>query len=272
MKSLRIGSRVTWVSPLFCLLPFLMGADGNGCQPGGPIPIGSGGTNDSGSSSNGGSDASSSSDGNVTCAPADCAGIPVPEPAKVCPDGTSVGETLCTAQGDGKCGWSFPACPTDACSNVALPCAGCPYGSTGTGYDSNGCPTCPICAPPPSDACVVPVCNLPNCAVGSTIVPQYGPDGCETCSICVPPDAGSGACSSISAASYDQSCTQASDCVAVYSGALCGDSCACANSAISTGAQSQYNSDLSASTYERCPCASPPPVACTSGTCAVATP
>jgi hypothetical protein len=261
MKSLRIGSRIAWVSPVFFFLPFVMGADGNGCQPGGPIPIGSGSIVDG-----------STSDGSVTCTPADCAGLAAPALAKVCSDGTSVGATLCTAQSDGKCGWGFPACPTDACSDVVLPCAGCPYGSTGMGYDSNGCPTCPICAPPPPDACVVPVCNLPNCAVGSTIVTQYGPDGCETCPICVPPDAGSGGQCSIEATSYNQSCTGASDCVAVYSGALCGSSCACANSAINVGAQAQYNTDLSASTYPRCPCPSPPQVACTSGTCGLAAP
>jgi hypothetical protein len=87
----------------------------------------------------------------------------------------------------------------------------------------------------------------------------------------VPPDAGSGSCS-ISATSYDRSCTQASDCVAVYSGPLCGNSCACENSAINVGAQAQYESDLSASTYARCPCPSPPALACTNGSCGLATP
>jgi hypothetical protein len=261
MKSLRIGSRIAWVSPVLFLIPFLTGADGNGCQPGGPIPVGSGS-----------SDAGSRSDGSVTCTPSDCAGdLAVPAIAKVCPDGTSVGATLCAAQSDGKCGWGFPACTTDACSGVALPCVPCPYGSTGMGHDSNGCATCPICAAPPSDACVVPVCNLPNCAVGSTIVPQYGADGCETCPICAPPDAGSGSCS-ISATSYDRSCTQSSDCVAVYSGALCGSSCICANSAINVEAQAQYETDLSASTFARCPCPSGPAVACTGGTCGLAAP
>jgi hypothetical protein len=178
MRSFRIGSRIAWAGPFLFFVPFLTGAEGNGCEPGGRIAIGSG-TADGGSNF----------DGSATCMPADCAGLAAPAIAKVCPDGTAVSATLCAAQGDGKCGWTFPACPNDACSGEALPCVACPYGSTGIGHDSNGCPTCPICSPPP-DACVAPVCNLPNCAVGSTLVPQYGPDGCETCAICVPDGSG----------------------------------------------------------------------------------
>ena len=44
----------------------------------------------------------------VTCQPADCGAVP--EIAYVCPDGSSVGLTLCALQASGKCGWE-PECP-----------------------------------------------------------------------------------------------------------------------------------------------------------------
>ncbi len=191
MTSLQLRSRVAWTAPMVLVLPFLMGADGNGCQPGGPITIGSGGDS-GGVVTEGGSPADSGSG----CTPASCAGMAVPADAKLCPDGTTLTENLCEEQANGHCGWSFPACPTDAC--VALPCIGCPYGSLGTATSADGCPTCPICAPPPDsgttiDACpaVAPICNLPNCMYGVTA--RTDANGCEVCPVCTPaPDAGSG--------------------------------------------------------------------------------
>jgi hypothetical protein len=170
-----------------------MGADGNGCQPGGAISIG-GGEDGGGMVAEGGAGAEAGS----TCTPASCAGQAVPALAKLCPDGTTLTETLCEEQADGKCGWGFPACPaTDACE--ALPCLPCQYGDLGVGVDANGCATCPICAPPPdagktSDACpAAPICNLPNCMYG--VIPQKDANGCDVCAICAPaPDAGSCNC------------------------------------------------------------------------------
>src|ERR1019366_3344549 len=172
MKSLALRSRVAWSAPIVLVLPLLMGADGKGCEAGGPIPVGSGAGDDASASTDGGGGGG----GGVVCTQASCAGMAVPALAKLCPDGTAVSESVCEEQANGKCGWGFPACPSDACAASDLPCVPCPYGSTGTATDANGCPTCPICAPPPDggstvDACPpAPICNLPNCMYG--VIPQ----------------------------------------------------------------------------------------------------
>ncbi len=197
MTSLRLRSRVAWAGPVVFVLPFLMGADGAGCAPGGLITIGSG--NDAGGSGNDAgtvSDGGSRADAASGCTQASCAGMAVPALAKLCPDGTTLTENVCEEQPDGRCGWDFPACPTDAC--VALPCPACPYGSTGVGKNADGCDTCPICSPPPdagqtTDACpaVAPICNLPDCMYG--VIPKTDANGCDVCGVCAPPpDAGSG--------------------------------------------------------------------------------
>jgi hypothetical protein len=205
MKSLRLRSRVAWAAPVVLALPLLLGADGNGCQPGGPIPVGSG--DDAGGAADGGVRA----DAGSACTPASCAGMAVPALAKLCPDGTTLTESVCEEQSDGHCGWAFPACPTDACPPSDLPCTPCAYGSTGVGKDANGCDTCPICAPPPdagptTDACpaTAPICNLPDCMYG--VIPQKDANGCDICAICAPaPDAGT-ACSSDSDCSGGDVC------------------------------------------------------------------
>jgi hypothetical protein len=73
---------------------------------------------------------------------------------------------------------------------------------------------------------------------------------------------------SINAADYDQACHEDSDCVAAFSGSFCGsNACACENAAINVSAQAQYSADLERDNAPRCPCPSPPPVACNQGTC-----
>jgi hypothetical protein len=189
MKSLALRSRVAWSVPIVLVLPLLMGADGKGCEAGGPIPVGSGGSDDASASTDGG--------GGLVCTQASCTGLAAPALAKLCPDGTAVSASVCEEQ-NGKCGWGFPACPSDACAASDLPCVPCPYGSTGTATDANGCPTCPICAPPPdggsTGACPpAPICNLPNCMYG--VIPQKDANGCDVCAICAPaPDAGTCDC------------------------------------------------------------------------------
>jgi hypothetical protein len=192
MKSNRSTSHIAWTAPAALLLPFLMGAKGDGCAPGGPVFVGSGSASDGGPAVDG----SSSQDGGSTgdCLPSSCTGPQLAD-AKLCPDGTSVGETLCAPQANGQCGWTFPACPTDAC--VALPCAAllCEYGTLET-TQSDGCPGCGECAPPPgdagltSDACPSTLaCNLPDCIYG--VIPQKDAQGCALCAICAPaPDGG----------------------------------------------------------------------------------
>ena len=71
---------------------------------------------------------------------------------------------------------------------------------------------------------------------------------------------------SIRAADYDQSCSQDSDCVAVFNGDYCTE-CPCENTAINIDAQPQYNSDFLKGKYLACPCPAPPAVACNQGTC-----
>ncbi|HTB75841.1 MAG TPA: hypothetical protein VK762_21475 [Polyangiaceae bacterium] len=190
MKSLQLRSRVAWSAPLVLVLPLLMGADGNGCAPGGPIAVGSGGGADASGSTDGG--------GSSACTPASCTGLAAPALAKVCPDGTTVSASVCEEQSNGHCGWGFPACPSDACAASDLPCVPCPYGSVGTATDANGCPTCPICAPPPDSGSTggcppAPICNLPNCMYG--VISQTDANGCDECPVCAPPpDAGTCDC------------------------------------------------------------------------------
>jgi hypothetical protein len=196
MKSLRRRSQIAWSAPVVLVLPLLMGADGNGCAPGGPVFIGSG--DDAGATSDGSTGVGPGTDGGSVCTPSSCAGFAVPALAKICPDGTSVSASVCEEQSDGHCGWGFPACPTDACAASDLPCVPCPYGSTGTATNADGCPTCPICAPAPdsgstADACPpAPICNLPDCMYG--VIPQKDANGCDLCAICAPGDAGTCDC------------------------------------------------------------------------------
>jgi hypothetical protein len=45
------------------------------------------------------------------CTQADCAGLPMDQIAKLCPDGSTVTANVCTRQANGSCNWDFPACP-----------------------------------------------------------------------------------------------------------------------------------------------------------------
>ncbi len=153
MTSSRLPVRATWAVPLVLCVPLLMGADGGGCNPvpGAPFVAGDGGVGPE--------------DGSTVCTPASCAGLGAPALAKLCLDGTTLSETVCEDQGDGRCGWGFPRCPTD-----------------GGSMADAAVDTCPP----------APVCNLPDCAYG--VLPQTDANGCPACGICAPaPDAGSDA-------------------------------------------------------------------------------
>jgi hypothetical protein len=184
MTSLQWLSRTLWNLPVALVGFVLTSGTSVGCQSGQVV----------------GPDDAAIADGGSVCTPESCAGLAAPALAKLCPDGTTLTADVCEDQGGGRCGWGFPACPTDACAGAtALPCVPCPYGSVGIGKDENGCDTCPICAPAPdasasSDACPpAPLCNLPNCPYG--VVPQTDANGCATCAICAPaPDAGGCQC------------------------------------------------------------------------------
>jgi hypothetical protein len=76
---------------------------------------------------------------------------------------------------------------------------------------------------------------------------------------------------SISGSSYDQSCTQSSDCVQELAGDFCTCGCACGGTAINVRAQKQYESDLSDVTsngcVKLCPCPAGGYPVCVHGTC-----
>jgi hypothetical protein len=194
-------ARLGWAGTiaLFLGLPFLAGADGNGCN-GGKIMPGPARTADGGS-----------------CVPADCAGLEASADAKICPGGASVGRSVCSPDARGQCSWQFPACPM--VGDAAAPadaaevcvCTGpapgapniiCPDGSTGgpvcemasdgtCGWQFRECPTScatdadcasgSVCAFPVADACsakgtcVVPspvACNAVSlgCACDGTMI------------------------------------------------------------------------------------------------------
>ncbi len=199
--STRLRSTL-WIGPALICVPFLMGADGQGC--GGEI-----------AAKDGGSVTPPVTDASHECAPSDCAGQAVPALARVCPDGTAVSASVCVEQDDGTCGWGFPACPAvdggiDMCaSQIALPCAPCPYGSSGVGVNAEGCPTCPICLPPP-DAGVV--CSCPELPVdpvcpGGTRqneVAGTAPCYCPTLGAC--PGSDAGGCTTSADCPSDEQC------------------------------------------------------------------
>jgi hypothetical protein len=167
----------------------------------------------------------------------------------------------------GACGFLTFTCAPGTCSNgaqanshavceggtwacVADPCGSCngyAYPYCANGFVETQC--CPAGAP----------CSVP---------PAYCDLGNGTCSDgpC-PPDGGT--CGpSISASSYDQSCTTDADCIAVYEGPLC-DDCLCVNAAINQGANDAYEQAINAAEPDppACFCPSSPPPRCYGGTC-----
>ncbi len=80
-------------------------------------------------------------------------------------------------------------------------------------------------------------------------------------------------CGSIQASDYDQSCSTASNCVAVAEGDSCeGLFCVdCANAAINVSAQAEYEPNLKSigGATGICPCPSGPTVTCDAGVCSL---
>ena len=63
--------------------------------------------------STGGLNSSGTGTGPATgCTPRDCEGLAVTDDAKICPDGTGLGRTVCAMRANGTCGWHFPDCPS----------------------------------------------------------------------------------------------------------------------------------------------------------------
>jgi hypothetical protein len=122
------------------VLPSLMGAKADGCSYGGDVPIGSG-----------------SPDAAASCSAADCAGLPVQNDARICPDGTAIGRSVC-AQSPLGCRWDFAPCPEKDGGGQCGPVCDiyCRYGNV---LDGNRCPTC-RCNPAPDSGAS---CTLQDC-------------------------------------------------------------------------------------------------------------
>jgi hypothetical protein len=182
-----------WVAVLFSF-PFLTGADDKGCARGGDVPVGSNGDAD-------------------LCTPEICRDLPRQLDAKICPDGTTLGRSVCAIGLAGRCGWDFPACadpadggsahtdaqppgcPPAACRGLPVPddakvCAdGTTLARTVCGLSSNG-----MCH------WVFPACGQPDAAVcsQSDCAGQSRDDDARVCAdgtvvgrtFCAPSDAG----------------------------------------------------------------------------------
>src|SRR5271166_6267062 len=110
MTSIHSRARFTGMVSLLLMLPFLAGADGNGCS-GGRVAAGSGASEDAGG------------DAGAVCA---CTGPAPGAPNVVCSDG-SIGGPVCAQGSSGTCGWQIRSCPVQTCP--ALGCfPSCPNG------------------------------------------------------------------------------------------------------------------------------------------------
>jgi hypothetical protein len=96
-------------------LASLVGCGGNLTSNGAGGSSGSESPNVAGnvSASTGGSNSSGTGTVPATgCTPHDCEGLAVTDDAKLCPDGTGLGRTVCAMRANGTCGWDFPDCPS----------------------------------------------------------------------------------------------------------------------------------------------------------------
>ncbi len=74
------------------------------------------------------------------------------------------------------------------------------------------------------------------------------------------------ACVDINAASYDTSCTTASDCTTIQTGTVCSGSCGCGGTPVNTSGLARYQAATSGLSFEACPCAELP-IGCVNGQC-----
>ncbi|MGH7438927.1 MAG: hypothetical protein ACRENE_24840, partial [Polyangiaceae bacterium] len=163
VKHSRSGFRT--YTAYFAVAATLLGV--GGCSATAPAGSGAADGGDDGASTGG-------------CTPSDCAGLAAPAIAKVCPDGSSVGATLCTRQSSGKCDWGFPACPSEGGSCPALGCD--PACANGVLKDGNGCDTCQ-CAPG-SDAGGSGTCTTDSDCGTDKICGFLEADGCAATGRC----------------------------------------------------------------------------------------
>jgi hypothetical protein len=137
--------------------------------------------------------------------------------------------------------------------------------------------SCP-CAFPGEPRCLAGQCTL--CGVGSN-----QPAGCADSGITIYPidgatvDTGSteidsglstgdgGTCVDIVLSTYDQSCTQAKDCILIQTGDVCSGNCACGGSPVNVSEQSRYDQATSGIVFGLCPCPAEFAPQCVNNTC-----
>jgi len=182
------SGRLLWTTAFLFVLPMLAGAKDDGCALGGQLSVGSGpeGGRSCAPEDCAGlaadADAKLCADGTAVsrtvcaalpsgtcgwdfpacpsggdsvppaCPLASCAGKPVREDAKLCPDGTSLGRTSCAPSSSGVCDWDFPPCPSSGGSDGAVgsPVHACP---TGLPLPAEPCFTCDPLPPGSSGGC-----------------------------------------------------------------------------------------------------------------------
>ena len=200
-------------------LPLLLGAKGGGCSFGGDVPVGQDQDHDGGScslddcagiastneakvcsdgSSLGRTVCAKKGDGTCfwdfpacpsgstpagSCTQEDCAGIAASLEAKICPDGTGVGRSLCTRNAAGQCFWDFPPCPSVDAGAMACTLADCMGKPAET--DARLCPDGTALG---RSACVrgsTGVCNwdFPACPPASRSSPSAPPGADSTAAV-----------------------------------------------------------------------------------------
>jgi hypothetical protein len=134
----------------------------------------------------------------------------------------------------------------------------------------------------PQIACACPAEGFPQCVNHQCRSCDPNGAGISDCSDLdaqpppdsAPPDAGQ--CVDIELSTYDQSCQESSDCVAIYSGTVCtsAGSCLCPDSAINQSGQARYDAVINSLTFTGPPCACPffGSPTCASGTCVMCVP
>src|ERR1019366_7166364 len=129
------------------------------------------------------------------------------------------------------------------------------YQSQVAGIMSGDCP----CFDSGNPTCVDHTCTI--CAPGS------GGSCGVTAVDAGPPPSDAATCVNIDLSTYDQSCTQSSDCVSVTAGTLCSGECACRGSLINVDGQARYNQAITGIVPAMCACPSWGEPACVQDRC-----
>jgi len=146
---------------------------------------------------------------------------------------------------------------------------------------------CP-CAFEGEARCVASQCTLcgmgmnepPGCSVTTTVdagAPDGASDGGTSTSDASPGDAvvvGSdgGLCVNVDLSTYDQSCSQASDCIVILTGDVCDGTCGCGGSPVNISGQARYDQAISGVSFAPCGCPAEFPPECVAGQCVICAP